>query len=64
MPKTISVTMSVSFNVEVPNLWMKEDRYVDEITGAVTLAVESSNKKVVIDTENIETSYDDLTPEE
>jgi hypothetical protein len=64
MAKIIAVTVSVSFNVEVPNSWMKEYRYVDEITESISVAVSSSNKKVVVDEENIETSYDDLTPDE
>lgn len=64
MPKSISVTVEVSFNVTVPNSWMKEDRYVDEITDALRVSVESSSNKVILDTDNIETSYEDFTPEE
>jgi hypothetical protein len=47
MPKSVSITVTVTLSAEVPKSW-KDDDLQDKVGEAVTADVVSGNKKIVL----------------
>lgn len=54
MPKTINVTATLTFSVDVPTLWVKQETYFENVTGAIDIVVNTDNKKIDLGDVDIE----------
>lgn len=62
MPKTVSVTVTLTFPVDVPASWIKDESYASRIEEAVEINVRSTEKRVELG--DVDISFDDLAPED
>lgn len=62
MPKTVNVTVILTFPVDVPASWVQSGEYDGKIQDAIEIDVCSFNKKVVLG--DVDITFDGLEPED
>ena len=63
MPKTVQVTVELTFPVDVPDSWVKQETYWDKIQEQLNIAVTAGNKQKV-DVGDVEIEFTEMEPEE
>lgn len=60
MPKSVSVTVTLSFSADVPKSWKADEDLEANVQDALNIDIKSTEKKVVIG----DVSVDEITVEE